>query len=51
MGSAYDEEFKSPGLVVLKGRQGLGKTSIFSNLIPIKRKLGIFIRAKIYRWR
>ena len=36
MGSAYDEEFKSPGLVVLKGRQGLGKTSIFSNLIPIK---------------
>lgn len=35
IGSAYDENFKSPGLVVLKGRQGLGKTSIFEKLIPI----------------
>ena len=35
IGSAYNEEFKSPGLVVLKGRQGLGKTSIFEKLIPI----------------
>lgn len=33
--SAYDVDFKSPGLIVLKGRQGLGKTSVFRNLIPI----------------
>jgi len=38
LGSAYDNEFKSPGLVVLKGGQGIGKTSIFEKLIPINEK-------------
>ena len=36
--SAYNPEFKSQGLLVLKGSQGIGKTTSMSYLIPLKEK-------------
>lgn len=41
--SAYNPEFASQGILVLKGSQGMGKTTSMKNLIPIKEKW-VFLR-------
>ena len=36
LGSAYDKNFKAQGILVLKGKQGMKKTTSMEYLIPIK---------------
>ena len=46
LGSAYDPKYKGQGVLVLKGRQGMGKTTAMEHLIPINEPWVILTEQK-----